>query len=504
MRKTVFLALVGLVLSHAVVAQERYEANWESLKKYEVPEWFRDIKFGIFIHWGPYAVPAFENEWYGHNMYREFKTDKKGNVVRNSSKVYKHHKKKYGDPGKFGYKDFIPDFNGKNFNAAAWMDLFEEAGAKYVVPVGEHCDGFAMYNSKHTRWNAVNMGPKRDIVGELFAEARKRGIKTGVSSHFAYGWNWWHYKKGYDTTDPKYSDFYGTPHDANDPSTPEYMDTWYYRAMDMVDTYDPDLLWFDFGICKPEWQNHLKKLTAAYYNKAIDNGKEVVLNYKNISYRPIPDGAAVLDVESGKLDRIRELPWQTDMSMGQSRWGWTVPWATTPPNELIIDLVDVVSKNGCLLLNVAPDAGGNISDDQVACLKEIGAWLKVNGEGIYKTRPFTVFGQGPTNASMVLHGNLKGQNDFKTGDIRYTQKGQNIYAFLLKWPENQTIRLKAFDPEMHIVQEKVTAVEIMGHKKPLKYRISEEGLIIELPKQNPVKHVAGIKIVLEQAPSDIF
>ncbi|WP_111977087.1 alpha-L-fucosidase [Algibacillus agarilyticus] len=482
-----------------------FQANWSSLKKYTTPTWFQDAKLGIFIHWGPYVVPKYLGPFYGYHMYREEVVDIKGNPNPNrENKVYKHHIENYGGTEKFGYKDFIPKFTGQNFNAKKWLDLFERAGAKYIVPVAEHCDGFAMYNSTQTQWNAVNMGPKKDIVGELFAEARKRDMKVGMSSHYAYGWYWWGYKEGTDTVDPAYEDFYGKPHKITDKHSPEHIQNWYKRTKDMMTQYQPDLLWFDLGFSNPEYETHRKTLIAEYYNQAASNNQGVVLNYKNISYKPIPDGAAVLDVESGKLDRIREMPWQTDMSLGGWRWSYNNDWVTMPAKKLIGDLLDVVSKNGSLLLNVAPDVNGDISDDQVDVLMQLGDWLKINGEGIYNTRPFAVFGQGPTNAKMVLHGNLHDKG-YTAQDVRYTQKGNHIYAFMLDWPtETKQLTLKALGNEMRIINDNIQSVSLMGYEKNIEWRQTKHGLKITLPTTRPVKHAIGFKIKLAKPPSGIL
>ena len=505
MKKQLLVFVLALAIAHCVAyGQQPYSASWPSLLEYETPEWYRDAKFGIFIHWGPTTVPAFESEWYGYHMYKNTSKDAAGNPSPEPSRAYKYHVEHFGKPEKYGYTKFIPQFKAKKFDPKAWVDLFVEAGAKYVVPVGEHCDGFAMYNSNITRWNAVKMGPKRDILGELFAEARKRGLKTGTSSHFAYGWHWWTYRDGLETMDPKLKDFYWEPHDPWSPASEEYVEHWYNRSMDMMAQYKPDLFWFDLGICEPEYQGHLKKLLANYYNQAAMDQKEVVFNYKNINYKPVPDGAAVMDVESGKLDRISPLPWQTDMSLGGWRWGYCENYELRPAATYVQDLIDIVSKNGCLLLNVAPDKDGVISAPQQAVLRGIGQWLQANGAGIYGTRPFKVFGQGPSNAAIRLHSNI---NEAKFGpkDIRYTQKGQKVYAFWLKPnAETATLNLVAFGKENHIVNDLVKSVKLLDGHQEVEWEQGAGSLVVHLP--NPVSggYPVGLEIQLEDAPSDIL
>jgi len=494
----------SFISTGAFAAQpKKYSADWESLLKYEIPEWYKDAKFGIFIHWGPTTVPAYGSEWYGFHMWNEGEVDALGNPAKKPSGAYKFHVQNFGKPEEIGYTKFIPEFKAEQFDAKEWIDLFAEAGAKYVVPVGEHCDGFAMYDSKITRWKATEMGPKKDIVGLLFEEAKKQGMKVGMSSHYAYGWHWWTYKDKFETMNPELKDFYWSKHDRWEPPTQEWMKNWYNRSMDMITQYKPDLFWFDLGFSEPEYEEYRKQFIANYYNQGIRNNQEVVLNYKNIKWKPVPDGAAVLDLESGKLDRIREEAWQTDMSLGGWRWGYTDDYEMREAGAYINDLIDIVSKNGVLLLNVAPNKHGVIPDDQKAILREIGAWLKINGEGIYSTRPFTVFGQGPTNAIMKLHGNTN-EKGFTADDIRYAQKGQTIYAFWLKQDGRKNIRFDAFGAHDRITNDPIKNVSIMGCDTAIKWIQLDNELVVELPNDLKLKNAIGFKIELETAPSDIF
>ncbi|BDD02265.1 alpha-L-fucosidase [Persicobacter psychrovividus] len=501
-----FFTLLLFLLGTVVYGQKKYEDNWESLLKYETPEWFQDAKFGIFIHWGPTTVPGFMSEWYGYHMYRQDAAHAKGDPNAKPSPVYEYHLKNYGPIEEYGYTKFIPEFKAEQFDANEWVDLFVKAGAKYVVPVGEHCDGFAMYDSKVTRWNSVKMGPKQDIVGSIFKVARENGLKVGTSSHFAFGWHWWVYRPELETMDPKLKDFYGKPHDPWSEPSDEFVKLWYKRSMDLMEQYKPDLFWFDLGYSEPAYHDYGRKFMTNFYNMGLKNGKEVVMNYKNIKYKPVPDGAAVLDIESGKLDRINEQPWQTDMSLGGWRWGWTENYELRKTSEYINDFIDIVSKNGCLLLNVAPDKHGKIPQDQVNILLEMGEWLKVNGEGIYESRPFKVFGQGPTNAKMVLHGNIKDKG-FTSQDFRFTQNGQNVYAYWLKpQAEQGTITLRGFGTESHLVNDAIAEVTIMGHNDlDFKWIQSKDDLIITVPEEiTKEQNAIGFKIALEEAPNFIL
>jgi len=509
--KFIYISIILIIFTQCSKTQKginsslnnTYKSDWESLKKYEIPQWYKDAKFGIFIHWGPTTVPAFGGaEWYGFHMWNEGKVDALGNPSVESSKAYQYHTEKFGKPEDFGYTKFIPLFKAENFNPKEWIDLFVEAGAKYVVPVGEHCDGFAMYDSNITKWKSTAMGPKKDIVGSLFKEAKLQGLKVGMSSHFAYGWHWWTYKDKYETTNPDLEDFYWKKHKRWEPASKQYVEYWYNRSMDMMTNYKPDLFWFDLGICEPEYNNRLKDFTKNYYNLAIKNNQEVVLNYKNIKNRPIPDGAAVLDIESGKLDRIRKETWQTDMSLGGWRWGYTNDYQMRTPGSYINDLIDIVSKNGCLLLNVAPNKHGEIPLDQQNILKEIGAWLKVNGEGIYSSNTFDVFGQGPTNAKMVLHGNMKDKGYTKK-DIRYTRKGNIIYAFILKPKSNKELNLYALGKEVRIINDKIEKITLLGYNTKINWKQIDTELVITIPEVK-TKNAICFKIELELPPSDIL
>ncbi|HEX4851536.1 MAG TPA: alpha-L-fucosidase, partial [Puia sp.] len=296
-RSYVFLLMLITWLQWDLQAQQVYQANWESLNKYKVPEWFRDAKFGIFIHWGVYSVPAFGSEWYPRLMYLK------------GSKEYNHHIQTYGNQSTFGYKDFIPQFKAEKFDADQWAALFKKAGAKYVVPVAEHHDGFAMYNSALSNWTAFKMGPHRDVIGELATAIKKQGMIFGLSSHRIE--HWWFLNGGKkfesDVLDPAYADFYGPAHDESETMSPEYMNDWMLRCTELVDQYQPQLFWFDWWIEQPSLSPYRKSFAAYYYNKGIEWKKGVVINYKLNAY---PEHAAVLDLERGKLEGIRELPWQ--------------------------------------------------------------------------------------------------------------------------------------------------------------------------------------------------
>ncbi|WNH11927.1 alpha-L-fucosidase [Thalassobellus suaedae] len=459
-----------------------FEPNWESIKKnYKDPEWFNNQKFGIFIHWGAYSVPAYSSEWYPRQMYMDTATFTAQLTPQKTgpNEVYTHHKKIWGDQKTFGYKDFIPMFKGEKFNAAEWIDLFKKAGAKYVIPVADHHDGFAMYKSNTTRWNAVDMGPKRDILGELFKEGRDKGLIMGASSHYAFNWSFYNKKDHFDTTDPQYADLYSSKgKDITEPVSDAFKQTWWDRTVDLIDNYQPDILWFDFYLDIPDYADMRPKIAAYYYNKGMEWGKEVVINDKNFDHEAFPEGTVIYDLERGKLPGIRKLPWQTDTSIGKNSWSHVTNWKSKTANSLIDDLIDIVSKNGNLLLNVGPKADGTIPEDQKEILLQIGSWLDINGEAIYDTKYWKTFGEGPTEVGTGHHSE-GGNKEFTGQDIRFTQKGNKVYAIMMAWPENNSVLVKSVKSS----EDKVSNVRMLGSDETLKWSQDDNGLTVEMPSQ---------------------
>jgi alpha-L-fucosidase len=476
----------------------RFAANWDSLAGYRIPSWYRDAKFGIFIHWGVYSVPAFGNEWYPRNMYIA------------GSPEFKHHVEVYGPQSKFGYKDFIPQFRAEHFDPDAWVDLFARAGARYIVPVAEHCDGFAMYNSDITSWNAVKMGPHRDIVGALATATRKHGLHFGVSSHRAEHW-WWYYggmKFDSDVRDPAYAGIYGPAQPSTlageddskqpDPNHLErwlppntaFLDDWLARSSELVDKYHPDFMYFDWWIGQPAVQPYLKRFAAYYYNQAAAREQGVVLTYKDHDF---PENTAVLDIERGKLDALRLLPWQTDTSVSIHSWGYVKNDEYRDAKSLIGELVDVVSKNGNLLLNVGPKADGTIPEEARTILLEMGRWLATNGEAIYGSRPFLLYGEGPTTvASSALYTD---RQDFTPEDIRFTAHNGALYAIALGWPAGGELRVRSLWKGTPYLNGPVCSVELLGQTGELVSSQREDGLHIQLPAVRPDEPAFSFRIL---------
>ena len=496
----------------------RYLPDWESLKSYTIPEWYRDAKFGIFIHWGVYSVPEFGSEWYPRNMYLQDTKDS------SEKAIFDHHVATYGEQDRFGYKDLIPKFKAERWNPEQWAELFKESGAKYVVPVAEHHDGFAMYKSSLTRWNAAEMGPKRDIVGELFEAVRKKGLIPGLSFHRIE--HWWFMNGGRtfnsDVNDEVYKDFYGPAMQETDTMTTEYMNDWLLRCNELVDQYHPQLFWFDWWIGKqPQFQSYLKSFASYYYNQGLQWKKGVVINYKYNSY---PPGTAVLDLERGMLAGIRDTAWQTDDAVGFQSWGYIKGEKYKSPQYLIDELVDIVSKNGNLLLNIGPRADGIIPQEQQTLLLAIGKWLKVNSSAIYGTRPWSVYGEGPTSNASGPFADDK-IKPFTAQDIRFTTHHDTLYAITLKIPDADII-IRSLSSESlsgmgtdHSTSAspagstsgipasksigsipghtKIKSVSLVGSNEKLHWSQTKEGLTIRKPAICPSNYAAAFRILLE-------
>lgn len=451
-----------------------FKPSWDSLQGYRIPEWYQDAKFGIFIHWGVYSVPAFDSEWYPRNMYLQ------------DNKDFKHHIATYGPQTRFGYKDFIPNFTAVNFDPKAWAHLFRRSGAKFVVPVAEHHDGFAMYDSDLSDWTAKKMGPKRDVVGELATALRADGIHVGASSHRAEHYFFMNGGRTFpsDVRDPKYADFYGPAHvgptNANKFSGhPDkvYLDDWLARTAEIVRKYHPEVLWFDWWINTKEFEPYLKRLGAFYYNDAAKNGYPAAINYK---FKAFPEGAAVLDIERGQLETGRKLLWQTDTSISIKSWGYIEGDTFRSPESLVQQLVDIISKNGCLLLNVGPKPDGTIPEQAQRILLDIGRWLDVNGEAIYGTRPWTVYGEGPTKVKGGSF-NDTATNGYTPQDIRFTTKGDILYAIAMGWPDGGKLTIKSLARGGANGNLSVGSVKLLGSSASIPFTRDTSGLTLQLP-----------------------
>ncbi len=461
-----------------VIAKGKYKDNWASLSGHKAPDWFTHGKFGIFIHFGLYAVSGYSNEWYSRQMYEK------------THSAYEFHRKTFGPQDKFGYKDFIPMLTLDKFSSDEWAELFKESGAKYVMPVAEHHDGFSMYCTDFNRWNICEMGAKRDYLGELKSSLEKNDITFCASTHRAEHYFFMNPGREFDSdiSSGEYEDFYGPavyndafcPENMGDTTwdieaegaTEEYLTDWMVRTLELVDRYQPSSLYFDWWIHNNSFKPYLKKIAAYYYNRAEEWGKEVTINYKHNAYPPT---VATFDVERGALTDISPIPWQTCTSVSKRSWGYVRDNEFKTPEQILCDFIDIVSKNGCLLLNIGPAPDGTVVKEEADILRSIGQWLRVNGEGIYGTTYWKKFGEGEVN---VEEGFFKDNDDkgYTSKDFRFTYKGGCIYAFQMK-PDGNTVEIKSlfYTNKAGLGIENIT---LLGSDKEVKYERDENSLRI--------------------------
>lgn len=464
-----------------------FRPTWDSLQaNYAVPRWFQDAKFGIFLHWGLYTVPAHGNEWYEQHLY--------GN-----EDTMQWHTSHYGPIDKFGYKDFIPLFTAAKWDPDAWALLFKRAGAKYVIPTAQHHENFANWNSAVTPYNSVKMGPHRDLIGDLAKAVRRQGLKFGVSNHGIENFQFIHpdanaasralmadlKAKRADVYDPQWETFYNVA-DRSDAACQRFLVDWARRNVELIDKYRPDMLWFDNGVDQ-RYLDPLKLWVAAYYyNRARQWGKEVSISTKKAAYAPSNSNlktiGSIIDFEkigARSPAGIRPGAWQVDQPIG-STWGYTTGMTISGPDRIIGALVDTASKNSNLLLNISPESDGTISQPQQDTLLAVGRWLGVNGDAIYGTHAWTHFG------NLVPRGQA-GQN------IRFTVKGRSLYAIILgAWPGATAIVTSLASGKAPAGT--VSRVEMLGHSGPLPFTQDADGLKVTLPAAPPCEYAYALKI----------
>ncbi len=493
-KKVILLTLAAAFLfANSVEAKptQQYKADWESLKSYQVPEWYKDCKFGIYFHWGPYSVPAHDTEWYSIRMYQK------------ENPISEYHRKMYGELDKFGYKDFIPMFKAEKFDANEWAKLFKDAGAQFAGPVAEHADGFAMWDSALTEWDAMDMGPNRDIVAEMQKAVKKQGMKYIITYHRHWLYAWYPtWDKTTDAGDPKYSGLYGpqlkenrfrmADHGMNAPimAGEEFDKEWLARLDELMTKYDPDIIWFDNKM-NIIGEKYRKQFLANYYNIGLKRGKDVVCTYK---FDDLAEGSAVLDLERSRMSDKMPFTWLTDDSVDWGAWCHVSNPDYKTTNRLLDFLIDVVSKNGAVLLNVTPTAHGVIPHAVETRLREMGAWLKLNGEAIYDTRPWVIYGEGPQK---IKEGHLSEHENTEAvaEDIRFTVgKNGQLYATSLDWAKSGRLVIKSLSTKANYLKEPVTKVSMLGSKEKLQFKQTDKGLEVTLPKVKPCEHAFVLKI----------
>lgn len=496
-RRTLLAAPLGfpaLAAAAAIpAATGPFAPTLDSLRRYQAPDWFRDAKFGIWAHWGPQSVPR-QGDWYARWMYVP------------GTRQYTHHLANYGHPSEKGYKDILPLWTAEKFEPEALMDQYVAAGAKYFVSMGVHHDNFDLWNSRHHRWNAAAMGPKRDIVGAWRDAARRRGLRFGVSEHLGASHNWFYPSHGYDQfwpkigvdydgANPRYADLYHPKHDepykGNNATwyttNPAYHQVWFNRIKDLIDSYEPDLLYSDGGL---PFGDVGRTLLAHFYNSSIarHRGLDAVYTCKGMGSGEFSPEFCVQDVERGVMSGIQPLPWQTDTSNGDWFYSDNYKYKTGP--DVIRMLADIVSKNGNLLLNVVLYPDGSLPPESQALLADLKEWMATNREAIHGTRPWKIFGEGPTQ---TVAGDFKENADYTAADIRFTTRKGALYAITLGEPRGAVTIASLGRAAGHM--PRIRSAHLLGVAKPLEFEQTDAALVVQLPDRLPTKHASVIKVV---------
>jgi len=503
----------------------KFKPTWDSLKTWSTPEWFRDAKFGIWAHWSAQCFPE-QGDWYARRMYMQ------------GDPCYNFHVKTYGHPTKVGFKEIDHMWKAERWEPEKLIDLYVKTGAKYFMALACHHDNLDCFDSTHHNWNSVKVGPKKDIVGTWEKLVRSRGLRFGVSNHSSHAWHWFQTAYGYDLEGPlagqRYDAYTLTKADGNGkwwggfdpqelytgrnivmpdgiktiaeanawhkqndgkwlemvpPSNPEFVRTWYLRCKELVDKYKPDLLYFDDEEL-PLGQAGLD-MTAHFYNASAKwHGGETQAVVTAKEYTPAHMGASLLDIERGRAQGILDAPWQTDTCIGD--WHYKRSLYTEhkykTPNWVAQALVDIVSKNGNLMLNIPVRGDGTIDEDEYKFLDGFGAWMRVHGEGIYGTRPFKVFGEGAPDVSGSHNFNENKARAFDASDIRFMTKGETLYLFALGWPADGKLKVKSLAKGNSVYPRTIGAVEMLGVSGRLKAVQNSEALEITLPAR-PAGHL---------------
>ncbi|MEI7829082.1 MAG: alpha-L-fucosidase [Prolixibacteraceae bacterium] len=504
MSSAILVLVISMLLINRLQAQ-KFEPTLESFKQYTYPEWFRDAKFGIWAHWGPQAVPR-QGDWYARKMYESDIKDRKTNLPTGKpSKEYLYHVEHYGHPSTFGYKEIIGLWKAERWDPDQLMKLYKKVGAKYFVSMGTHHDNFFLWNSKIHKWNAVNMGPKKDVLGLWQKAAKNEGLRFGVSEHLGASYTWFQPSHGsdpngpkagapYDGANPEFQDLYHPKTAADDfdwlTKNLENQKDWLANISELIDLYHPDLLYSDSEL---PFGDVGRTMLAHYYNQDIAQNKGKLDAVYTCKLRA-SEGRWVQDLERGAMDSISPYPWQTDTSIGD--WYYRTGQKYMTGVQVIQMLVDIVSKNGNLLLNVVQTPEGDLEPDVLAILDVIAKWTPVNGEAIYGTRPWKIYGEGPTtqkNQEKGRFGGVKDVRPYESTDIRFTQKGNTLYAFCMKNPVSD-VKITSLGKNSKISGQKVKSVSILGSDEKIKWDQADDALVITKPVKLPDWEVVTFKV----------
>jgi alpha-L-fucosidase len=466
-----------------------YTPDWDSLAHYkETPEWFKDAKFGIYCHWGVLSVPAFAHDWHPRMLHIK------------GTENYDHHVNTYGPHDEFGYHDFIPMFEADSFDAADWAAVYKSSGARFGGVVAEHHDGWSNWHSDINPWNAADMGPHRDLVGALGQALKNEGLKFVTTFHMARNLqiyqndsaNWLHDKSYF----PYHPDLPTSSEDSllrilygNIPKS-QFYSNWLGKLQEVIDAYSPDLIYFDGELSKlPD--SLLRQFAAYYINDAQRKNKEVAITHKN---GELPKEVSMMDLEKGRMDDKTDFFWLTDETIAHGSWSYTETLEVKPAGEIIHVLIDIVSKNGVLMLNISPKASGVIPIEQKKVLEQIGAWLDKFGEAIYATRTWTVYGEGPTR--LDNSGHFLDWKKYTPQDIRFTSKDDYLYAIIMGWPgANKEISIASIKKE-NLKDKQVHSLEILGTDETIDWKQNEHGLVFTTPSTPPDQTAFVVKIKL--------
>ncbi|MEX0988214.1 MAG: alpha-L-fucosidase [Bacteroidales bacterium] len=473
------------------VFTQTFEPTWESLINNDIPEWLLDAKFGIYAHWGVYAVPAYFTEHYGKRMHKI------------GDHVYEHHLENWGDPSEFSYKEFIPMFKAEKYDPAEWVEIIKQSGAKYAGLATVHHDGFCIWDSEFTKWNSMDMGPKRDLFGEFAAELKKNEMPVIATFHHIRTFNWYlpwignywqpvdsverekYLDKDWDIFNPEYGDLYWN--DEVGRTREDFLVEWKNKVTEVLDNYEPDIIWFDGGAFRDETaDNPVQEILAYYYNKQVEWQKPVVVLNKfpgSMEFN-FPYELGILSFEEGRDRNANETrPWIDDMKIAHQGWGYNTDQIYKKAPEIVRGLIDRVSRGGGLLLNLSPKADGTIPEAQKEALRGVGKWLEVNGEAIFETRPWKIHAEGLEEKLRTPkpHPKWNFTDNIDARDIRFTVKDNNLYVMALSWPEDMHLHIKSIHSNDEIV-DRIKNVQLLGSTKKVEWSVEEDGTHVVLPE----------------------